>query len=165
MTSFLLFQCALPASDRDFRFRRSATHPNGCGKPNLWWSMSLVSWCLVRNMAVGCRLSRSSADCCAHCLHPPSSHRSLNMARRLCWLVSHYRFACFIYFSHLSGIFFSFCPLLRKQSALFLLCFHFCVFKTIIWPYPDGPPHLSPDATYQSILHICPPFCLNSAEM
>lgn len=111
-TSFLLFQCALPASDRDFRFRRSDAHPNGCGKPNLWWSMSLVSWCLVRNMAVGCRLSRSSADCCAHCLHPPSSHRSLNMARRLCWIVSHYRIACFIYFSHLSGISISF----------FLLC-------------------------------------------
>lgn len=101
MTSFLPFQSALPASDRDFRFHRSDTRPNGCGKPNLWWSMSLVSWCLARNMAVGCRLSRSHADCCAHCLLPPSSHRSLNMGRRLCRLVSHYRFACFIYFSHL----------------------------------------------------------------
>lgn len=114
MASFLLFQCA--ASDRDFGFRRSDTRPNGCGRPNLWWSMSLVSWCLVRNMAVGCRLSRSSADYSAHCLHPPSSHRSLNMARRLCWLVSHYRIACFIYFSHLSDISFSFCPLLKKND-------------------------------------------------
>lgn len=114
MTSFLLFQGGLPASDRGFRFHRSDTRPNGCGKPNLWWSMSLVSWFLVRNM-VGCRLSRSSADCCAHCLRPPSSHRSLNMARRLCWLVSHYRIACFNYFSHLSDISFSFCPLLRKK--------------------------------------------------
>lgn len=43
--------------------------------------MSLVSWCLVKNMAVGCRLSQSSAGWRARCLPPPSSHRSLITGR------------------------------------------------------------------------------------
>lgn len=39
--------------------------------------MGVVSWCLVKNMAVGCRLSQRSAGWYARCLHPPCSHRSL----------------------------------------------------------------------------------------
>lgn len=78
MALFFLIYCPIFhwASDQDF-WLCPHTDYNGFGRPNLLWSMRLVSWCIVKNMAVGCRLSQSSAGWYAHRLHPPYSHRSL----------------------------------------------------------------------------------------
>lgn len=92
-------------------------------------------------MAVGCRLSQSSAGWCARCLHPPCSHRSLITGQSVG--DKERQFSCLVSLSHSPPL-----PSLSRSV-------HFLWFLSLFVPFsPSDPQSLCPlfiSSTYLSL--------------